>query len=264
MKLETLKDLYIQELKDLYSAEKQIIKALPKMVKAATNKQLAAGFEEHLKQTKEHATRLEKILTHHDESTRGPKCEGMEGVLKEGEEMIKEDAEEEVRDAGLIAAAQRVEHYEMAGYGCARTYAELLGDPDGAQLLQTDYLDRRIRYRQKAYQVSQFRNQHRTRAKRPKISARPQAQWPINISVARKRYGMIRSIVSALFGTTASNTSARTRRRPSSPRSESVSCSVLYSVVRVGRQRIVTAKSSSASEIYTHGTMVLRSSAIYA
>jgi ferritin-like metal-binding protein YciE len=137
MKLETLKDLYIQELKDLYSAEKQIIKALPKMVKAATNKQLAAGFEEHLKQTKEHVTRLERILANHDESTRGPKCEGMKGVLKEGDEMIKEDAEEEVRDAGLIAAAQRVEHYEMAGYGCARTYAELLGDPDGVRLLQT-------------------------------------------------------------------------------------------------------------------------------
>jgi ferritin-like metal-binding protein YciE len=137
MKLETLKDLYVHELKDLYSAEKQIIKALPKMVKAATNKQLAAGFEEHFEQTKEHAARLEKILTNHDKSTRGPKCEGMEGLIKEGDEMIKEDAEDEVRDAGLIAAAQRVEHYEMAGYGCARTYAELLGDREGAQLLQT-------------------------------------------------------------------------------------------------------------------------------
>ena len=137
MKLERLKDLYIHELKDLYSAEKQIIKALPKMVKATTNKELAAGFKEHFEQTKEHAARLEKILTSHDESTRGPKCEGMEGLLKEGEEMIEEDAEDEVRDAGLIAAAQRVEHYEMAGYGCARTYAELLGDPDAAQLLQT-------------------------------------------------------------------------------------------------------------------------------
>ena len=137
MKLETLKDLYIHELKDLYSAENQIIKALPKMVKAATNKQLAAVFAEHLKQTKEHATRLEKILTSHDESTRGPKCEGMEGLLKEGDEMIEEDAEDEVRDAGLIAAAQRVEHYEMAGYGCARTYAELVEDRQGAQLLHT-------------------------------------------------------------------------------------------------------------------------------
>jgi len=136
MKLETLKDLYIQELKDLFSAEKQIIKALPKMVKAATNKQLATGFQEHLEQTKEHAARLEKVLKSHDESTRGPKCEGMEGVIQEGDQMI-EDAEEEVRDAGLIAAAQRVEHYEMAGYGCARTYAELLGDRQGAQLLQT-------------------------------------------------------------------------------------------------------------------------------
>jgi ferritin-like metal-binding protein YciE len=137
MKLETLKDLYIHELKDLYSAEKQIIKALPKMAKAATNKQLAAGFEEHFEQTKEHAARLERILTSHDESTRGPKCEGMEGMIKEGEEMIEEDAEDEVRAAGLIAAAQRVEHYEMAGYGCARTYAELLGDRRGAQLLHT-------------------------------------------------------------------------------------------------------------------------------
>jgi ferritin-like metal-binding protein YciE len=136
MELETLKDLYIHELKDLYSAEKQIIKALPKMVKAATNKQLAAGFKGHLEQTKEHAARLKKILDRHDESTDGPKCEGMEGVLREGDEMIEEDAEDQVRDAGLIAAAQRVEHYEIAGYGCARTYAELLGDQQGAQLLE--------------------------------------------------------------------------------------------------------------------------------
>jgi len=137
MKLDTLKDLYIHELKDLYSAEKQIIIALPKMAKAASNEELSAGFKEHLIQTKEHAVRLEKILTSHGQTTRGPKCKGMEGVLKEGAEMIEEEADEEVRDAGLIAAAQRVEHYEMAGYGCARTYAELLGDKEGAKLLQT-------------------------------------------------------------------------------------------------------------------------------
>ena len=137
MKLETLKDLYILELKDLYSAEKQIIVALPKMAKAATNAKLAAGFKEHLEQTKEHAARLEKILTSHGQTTRGPKCLGMEGALKEGAEMIAEEADEEVRDAGLIGAAQRVEHYEMAGYGCARTYAELLGDKVGVKLLQT-------------------------------------------------------------------------------------------------------------------------------
>ena len=137
MKLNTLKDLYFHELKDLYSAEKQIIKALPKMVKAATNDKLASGFQEHLEQTKGHAERLEKILSRHNQTTRGPKCKGMEGVLAEGSEMIEEEADEEVRDAGLIAAAQRVEHYEIAGYGSARTYASLLGDKEGEKLLQT-------------------------------------------------------------------------------------------------------------------------------
>lgn len=137
MKLETLKDLYFHELKDLYSAEKQLIRALPKMAKAATNEELAAGFKEHLEQTKEHAARLEKVLSSHDQTTRGPKCKGMEGLIKEGEEIIEEEADDEVRDAGLISAAQRVEHYEIAGYGCARTYAELLGDKSGAKILQT-------------------------------------------------------------------------------------------------------------------------------
>jgi ferritin-like metal-binding protein YciE len=137
MELETLKDLYIHELKDLYSAERQLVKALPKMAKAATNKELAAGFQEHLEQTKEHADRLEQILSNHKETVRGPKCKGMEGVIAEGAEMIEEEADAEVKDAGLIAAAQRVEHYEMAGYGTARTYADILGDKEGANILQT-------------------------------------------------------------------------------------------------------------------------------
>ena len=137
MELETLKDLYIHELKDLYSAETQLIKALPKMAKAAKNRQLTAGFNQHLEQTKRQAKRLEQVLKSHGESTRGPKCEGMEGLIAEGDKMAKEDAEDEVRDAGLIAAAQRVEHYEIAGYGCARTYAELLGDKQGARLLDS-------------------------------------------------------------------------------------------------------------------------------
>lgn len=137
MELNTLKDLYIHELKDLYSAEKQIIIALPKMAKAASNEELSAGFKAHLAETKEQALRLEKILKSHGQSTRGTKCKGMEGVLAEGAEMIEEEADEEVRDVGLISAAQRVEHYEMAGYGCARTYATLLGDKEGAKLLQT-------------------------------------------------------------------------------------------------------------------------------
>jgi ferritin-like metal-binding protein YciE len=135
MELETLKDLYIHELKDLHSAEKQLVKALPKMAKAASNEDLAAGFEEHLQQTEEHVSRLEKILESHDESTRGPKCKGMEGLIEEGKEMMEDAAQDEVRDAGLISAAQRVEHYEIAGYGCARAYAEELGDSNGVSLL---------------------------------------------------------------------------------------------------------------------------------
>ena len=152
MELETLKDLYIHELKDLYSAENQIIKALPKMAKAATSAKLVSGFNKHLEETKEHAARLEKILKSHDETTRGPKCKGMEGVIKEGDEMIKEDAEDDVRDAGLISAAQRVEHYEMAGYGTARTYAKLLGDNNGAKLIAKD-TRRGRRHRQKTYRT---------------------------------------------------------------------------------------------------------------
>src|SRR5213082_2327353 len=136
MQLETLKDLYIHELKDLHSAEKQLTKALPKMAKAATNESLADGFRLHLDQTEEHVNRLERILESHQESTRGPKCKGMEGLIEEGSEMIDVDAEDEVRDAGRISAAQRVEHYEIAGYGCARTDADLLGDTKGAKLLQ--------------------------------------------------------------------------------------------------------------------------------
>jgi ferritin-like metal-binding protein YciE len=141
MKLESLKDLYIHELKDLHSAEKQITKALPKMAKVAGNDELATAFREHLDQTHEHIWRLEKILGRHGESLRAPKCKGMEGLLKEGAEMIETDAEDEVRDAGLISTAQRVEHYEIAAYGCARTYAELLGDEEGVCLLKATLSD---------------------------------------------------------------------------------------------------------------------------
>ncbi len=139
MELSTLEDLYIHELKDLHSAERQLIKALPKMAKAAHNKELAAGFQEHLEQTKLHAERLERILASHKQTTRGPKCKAMEGLVAEGSEMIEEEADAEVKDAGLIAAAQRVEHYEMAGYGTARTYAELLRDQEGTKLLQATF-----------------------------------------------------------------------------------------------------------------------------
>jgi ferritin-like metal-binding protein YciE len=136
MHLDTLKDLYIHELKDLYSVEKQLVRALPKMAKAAQNEKLRAGFEEHLEQTKAHAARVEEILKEHRQSTRTKKCKGMEGIIAEGAELIEEEADPEVKDAGLIAAAQRVEHYEIAGYGTVRTYAEMLGDKKGAELLQ--------------------------------------------------------------------------------------------------------------------------------
>ena len=137
MELNTLKDLYVHELKDLFSAEQQLIKALPKMAKAASNKELAGGFQAHLEQTKEHAERLQHVLSTQQATTRGAKCKGMEGLVAESAELIEEEADSEVKDAALIAAAQCVEHYEIAGYGTARTYAELLGDQEGAKLLKT-------------------------------------------------------------------------------------------------------------------------------
>jgi ferritin-like metal-binding protein YciE len=136
MELESLRELYITELKDLYSAENQIVKALPKMIKAASSSKLKAGFEEHLEQTRNQVQRLETIFKELDESPKGKKCKGMEGLIEEGKELMEEDAEPEVLDAGLIAAAQHVEHYEIAGYGCVRTYAELLGDKNAGKLLQ--------------------------------------------------------------------------------------------------------------------------------
>jgi len=136
MEMDSLTELYVEELKDLWSAENQITKALPKMVKAATNPKLKKAFNAHLKQTERHIKRLERIFKELDESPRGKKCVGMEGLLKEGAELIKEKPEPEVLDAGLIAAAQHVEHYEIAGYGTARTFAVQLGFDKQAELLQ--------------------------------------------------------------------------------------------------------------------------------
>jgi len=136
MELETLRDLYIDELKDLYSAESQLVKALPKMVKAATAPELKAAFSEHLEQTKTHVERLETIFADLDASPRGKKCVGMEGLIKEANELVQEKPEPDVLDAGLISKAQHVEHYEMAGYGTVRTYAEQLGEEKHQRLLQ--------------------------------------------------------------------------------------------------------------------------------
>ena len=136
METNRLRHLYIEELKDIYSAETQLLKALPKMAKAASSEELSAGFEEHLNQTKEHVARLEKIFKALDESPKGKKCKGMEGLIAEGSEMIEEDPAEEELDAGLISAAQRVEHYEIAAYGCVATYAKLLGENEAESLLR--------------------------------------------------------------------------------------------------------------------------------
>jgi ferritin-like metal-binding protein YciE len=136
MKLDSLKELYVDELKDLYSAENQLLKAIPKMAKAATSPALKKGFEKHLEETKGQVERLEQIFKALGESPKGKKCKAMEGLVEEGKEVMEEDAEPEVMDAALIAAAQRVEHYEIAGYGCVRTYAQLLGETQAAKLLQ--------------------------------------------------------------------------------------------------------------------------------
>ena len=136
MQMNSLRELYVEELKDLYSAETQILKALPRMIKAASNSDLKRAFTQHERQTQQHVKRLERIFKLLDESTRGKKCKGMEGLLEEGQELIKERPEPEVLDAGLIAAAQRVEHYEIAGYGTVRTYARQLGEEEHATLLQ--------------------------------------------------------------------------------------------------------------------------------
>jgi ferritin-like metal-binding protein YciE len=136
MALRTLHDLFVHEIRDLYNAEKQLTKALPKMAKAATSEKLRAGFEEHLTQTEEHVTRLESIFELLDLSHRGSHCDAMEGLIAEGMKLIDEEAEDAVKDAGLIASAQRVEHYEIAGYGVASAFAKLLGLTEAFELLQ--------------------------------------------------------------------------------------------------------------------------------
>lgn len=136
MALESLQDLYLQELKDLYSAENQILKALPKMINAATHRDLKEAFTDHLEKSKVHVNRLEKICAELGESPKGKHCGGMEGVISEGAELIETNPDASVLDAGLAAAAQHVEHYEMAGYGSVRKWAEQLGHDAHVKLLQ--------------------------------------------------------------------------------------------------------------------------------
>jgi len=133
---ESVRQLYIDELRDLYNAETQLVKALPKMAKASSNDELRQAFEEHLRQTSEHVSRLEQIFEMLEEKPTGKKCLGMEGLVKEGAETMREDYEDSVMDVGIIGAAQRVEHYEIAGYGTVRTLAQLLGEDEHVNLLE--------------------------------------------------------------------------------------------------------------------------------
>jgi ferritin-like metal-binding protein YciE len=136
MSHDSLQSLFIDELKDVYNAEKQLVTALPKMAKAASSPELSQALTQHLEETKAHVERLEQIFKSLDLPLRGKKCKGMEGLVEEGKEMLEEGGEDSVLDAGIISAAQRVEHYEMAAYGCLRTYAGLLGHDGAVKLLE--------------------------------------------------------------------------------------------------------------------------------
>jgi len=136
MEMANLQDLFVDCLKDLHNAENQLVRALPKMAKAASNPDLKKAFETHLEETKGQIERLDMIFERLGESPKGKKCLAMEGLIGEGKELMEEDAEPEVMDAGLIGASQKIEHYEIAGYGTVRTYAKLLGNDEAAKLLQ--------------------------------------------------------------------------------------------------------------------------------
>ena len=136
MELDTLRELYVAELKDLYSAEKQLVQALPKMIRATKHPELRAAFKTHLQQTVEHVKRLELVCAELGATPRGKRCVAMAGLIEEGAELIEKRSDDDVLDAGLISAAQHIEHYEMAGYGTVRTYARQLGYESQAQMLQ--------------------------------------------------------------------------------------------------------------------------------
>ena len=136
MAVQSLEDMFLEELKDVYNAENQILKALPRMAKKASAPELRRAFEQHLKQTEGQVQRLERVFASLDEKAKGKSCKGMQGIIEEGKEVMSEDIEDDVLDAALIAAAQKVEHYEMATYGTLRAWAETLGNQQAARLLQ--------------------------------------------------------------------------------------------------------------------------------
>jgi ferritin-like metal-binding protein YciE len=158
MRLNSLHNVFVDELKDLYSAESQIVKALPKMVEAASDPDLKDALQEHLQVTKNQVERLKEVFKQLDEQTGGKKCKGMEGLIEEGSEVIEKNGNAQVKDAALIAAAQRIEHYEIAGYGTVRSYAEVLGFEQVANLLQ-ETLDEEGEADEKLTELSETINQ---------------------------------------------------------------------------------------------------------
>jgi ferritin-like metal-binding protein YciE len=136
MALETLRDLFLNELRDMYHAEKQLVRALPRMAKAADSVELRQAIEKHLGETENQVVRLERVFQSLGQAARGKRCQGMEGIVEEGKEMLEEEGQEPVIDAAIIAAAQKVEHYEIASYGCLITYADLLGENESSRLLK--------------------------------------------------------------------------------------------------------------------------------
>lgn len=157
MKANSLRELYVGELRDLYDAEHQIIKALPKMISKVSSEELKNALSEHLDITRQQAERLEQIFENMGEKAKAEKCDGMEGVIKEGNELLKDAEDEDVRDAAIISAAQKVEHYEMAGYGTARTWASLLGEDEAADLLE-ETLDEEKEADQKLTEIAEAIN----------------------------------------------------------------------------------------------------------
>jgi ferritin-like metal-binding protein YciE len=136
MALETLRDLFLNELRDMYHAEKQLVRALPRMAKAADSDELRQAIEKHLGETEEQVQRLERVFKSLGQPARGKRCQGMEGIVEEGKEILEEEGQEPVIDAAIISAAQKVEHYEIASYGCLITYADLLGEGEASRLLK--------------------------------------------------------------------------------------------------------------------------------
>jgi ferritin-like metal-binding protein YciE len=157
MKLENLQQLFVKELRDLYDAEKQITEALPKLIDAAHNPQLKSALQEHLQVTRQQISRLDQIFQKLNQKATGETCKGMKGVIKEGDEMVSTGGDPSTVDAGIISAAQRVEHYEMAGYGTVRTYAQLLGQQEMARLLQQT-LDEEAQADEKLTQIAKSVN----------------------------------------------------------------------------------------------------------